>query len=50
MNLVLHRLGYTFRGTLVNNCHIGGSYEDMNIWVRFNGRELTYGNLKTLSR
>lgn len=34
MNLVLHRLGYEFRGTLINNCHIAGGYEDMNIWVR----------------
>lgn len=34
MNLVLHRLGYQFRGTLINNCHIAGDYEDMNIWVK----------------
>ncbi|MFZ5644313.1 MAG: putative beta-lysine N-acetyltransferase [Bacillota bacterium] len=34
MNLVLHRLGYEYGGTLINNCHIGGRYENMNIWVR----------------
>lgn len=34
MNLVLHRLGYVFRGTLINNCHIGGRFENMNIWVK----------------
>jgi putative beta-lysine N-acetyltransferase len=34
MNMVLHRLGYIYRGTLVNNCHIAGQFEDMNIWVR----------------
>lgn len=33
MNLVLHRLGYDYGGTLVNNCHIGGELENMNIWV-----------------
>lgn len=33
MNLVLHRLGYACGGTLVNNCHIGGKLENMNIWV-----------------
>ncbi|AGL02074.1 putative beta-lysine N-acetyltransferase [Desulfoscipio gibsoniae] len=35
MNLVFHRLGYRFRGTLINNCHISGGYEDMNIWVKY---------------
>ncbi len=34
MNLVFHRLGYQFRGTMINNCHIAGRFEDMNIWVR----------------
>lgn len=34
MNLVLHRLGYHFKGILINNCHIAGKYEDMNIWVK----------------
>lgn len=34
MNLIFHRLGYQYRGTLINNCHICGSYENMNIWVK----------------
>ncbi len=34
MNLVLRRLGYRYRGRLMNNCHIMGDWEDMNIWVR----------------
>jgi len=38
MNIVLHRLGYMYRGTLINNCHIAGKFEDMNIWVRPRGR------------
>jgi putative beta-lysine N-acetyltransferase len=33
MNLVLHRLGYIYGGTLVNNCHIGGRLENMHIWT-----------------
>lgn len=33
MNLVFHRLKYRYRGALVNNCHISGNYETMNIWV-----------------
>jgi beta-lysine N6-acetyltransferase len=34
MNRVLHRLGYTFRGRLVNHAHIGGGFEDLNLWER----------------
>lgn len=34
MNLVFHRLGYRYRGTLINNCHICGDYENMNIWAK----------------
>lgn len=34
MNLVLRRLGYRFRGRLINNCHIMGDFEDMNAWVK----------------
>lgn len=34
MNLVFHRLGYKYKGTLINNCHICGQYEDMNLWVK----------------
>lgn len=36
MNLVFHRLGYRYRGTLINNCHICGDYENMNIWAKYN--------------
>jgi putative beta-lysine N-acetyltransferase len=35
MNLVFHRLRYKFGGSLVNNCHISGNFETMNIWVDF---------------
>ncbi|HYG59150.1 MAG TPA: putative beta-lysine N-acetyltransferase [Symbiobacteriaceae bacterium] len=34
MNAVLRRLGYRLRGRMVNNCHIMGSFEDMNLWVK----------------
>ncbi|TDA64050.1 MAG: hypothetical protein D9V47_14435 [Clostridia bacterium] len=34
MNAALHRMGYTYQGRLRNNCHICGSYEDMNLWVK----------------
>jgi putative beta-lysine N-acetyltransferase len=45
MNLVLHRLGYAYSGTMTNNCHIGGRFENMNIWVRpSGGQENKRGN------
>lgn len=34
MNAVLQRRGYEYRGRFLNNCHIGGRLEDMNLWVR----------------
>jgi putative beta-lysine N-acetyltransferase len=34
MNRVFHKLGYSYRGRLINNCHIAGSFEDMNLWVK----------------
>lgn len=34
MNAVLRRLGYPLRGRMVNNCHIMGQFEDMNLWVK----------------
>jgi putative beta-lysine N-acetyltransferase len=34
MNRVFHKLGYRYQGRLINNCHIAGSYEDMNLWLR----------------
>ncbi len=35
VNLVFHRLGYRYRGTLLNNAHIGGRFEDLNVWVKY---------------
>jgi len=32
MNSVFYQGGFSFGGTLLNNCHICGSYENMNIW------------------
>ncbi|RJX17153.1 MAG: putative beta-lysine N-acetyltransferase [Desulforudis sp.] len=37
VNLVFHRLGYRYRGTLINNAHIGGRFEDLHVWVKFVG-------------
>lgn len=34
INKTLSRLNYKYSGRLVNNCHICGSFEDMNIWVK----------------
>lgn len=34
INYVLSKHNYTFTGRMVNNCHICGTYEDMNIWVK----------------
>lgn len=34
INLILHRLNYRYCGTLVNNCHISGDWEDMHLWVK----------------
>lgn len=34
MNLVLHRLGYLYRGRLIRHAHIGGGFEDLNLWER----------------
>lgn len=34
MNAALCRLGYEYKGRFINNCHIGGRYEDMNLWVK----------------
>lgn len=36
MNLVFSRSGYHNTGTLVNNCHIAGGFEDMNVWCKSN--------------
>lgn len=34
INISLSKLGYSYNGRLINNCHICGGYEDMNIWVK----------------
>lgn len=34
MNASLHRLGYVFKGRFINNCHIDGRFENMNLWVK----------------
>lgn len=34
MNRVFHKLGYSYQGRLINNCHIAGSFEDMNLWAK----------------
>lgn len=34
INKALCNLGYRYQGRRVNNCHICGDFEDMNIWVK----------------
>jgi putative beta-lysine N-acetyltransferase len=34
MNRTFYKAGYQYRGTLVNNCHISGSFESMNVWSK----------------
>ena len=34
MNMVLRRLGYRYRGRMINNCHICGDCVDINGWVK----------------
>lgn len=34
INKVLSNLDYKYGGRLINNCHICGGFEDMNIWVK----------------
>ena len=34
MNRVFYNRGYTMTGTLVNNCHISGQFEDMHVWCK----------------
>ncbi|MTI81760.1 MAG: putative beta-lysine N-acetyltransferase [Firmicutes bacterium] len=36
MNAALYKMNYHYTGRMVNNCHIGGRFEDMNIWVKTN--------------
>ena len=34
MNRVFYNRDYTLTGTLVNNCHIAGQFEDMHVWCK----------------
>ncbi len=34
INKALSRLDYKYSGRLINNCHICGGFEDMNIWFK----------------
>ncbi|MBA4320075.1 MAG: putative beta-lysine N-acetyltransferase [Flavobacterium sp.] len=34
INMALSKLDYKYCGRLINNCHICGNFEDMNIWVK----------------
>jgi putative beta-lysine N-acetyltransferase len=34
MNRVFFNHGYGWTGTLVNNCHIAGDFEDMHVWCK----------------
>jgi len=34
MNRVFYSHGYEWTGTLVNNCHIAGQFEDMHVWCK----------------
>ncbi|MDQ1251246.1 MAG: beta-lysine N6-acetyltransferase [Euryarchaeota archaeon] len=37
INKAFVSLGYAYTGRLVNNCRIGGGFEDMNIWCKIMG-------------
>ena len=34
INRIFGKAGYTYTGTLVQNCHISGDFEDMNCWCK----------------
>lgn len=34
INRIFGKAGYSYTGTLVQNCHIGGKFEDMNCWCK----------------
>ncbi|ERJ12063.1 putative beta-lysine N-acetyltransferase [Haloplasma contractile] len=34
MNITFSKVGYQYGGTLINNTHIGGSIESLNIWFK----------------
>ncbi|KMK76170.1 putative beta-lysine N-acetyltransferase [Alkalihalobacillus pseudalcaliphilus] len=35
MNRVLKQMGYHYEGRLTNNCFMEGSYENLNVWVKY---------------
>ncbi len=43
MNRVFFKLGYQYTGRLINNCHISGSFQDMNLWVNMNEQSFNKG-------
>ncbi|MBD1372545.1 putative beta-lysine N-acetyltransferase [Hazenella sp. IB182357] len=34
MNMVISKLGFEYKGRLIQNSQIGGTFEDMNIWIK----------------
>jgi RimJ/RimL family protein N-acetyltransferase len=32
--MVISKLGFTYKGRLIQNSQIAGEFEDMNIWVK----------------
>jgi putative beta-lysine N-acetyltransferase len=44
MNRVFYNRGYRRTGTLVNNCHIAGSFEDMHVWCKQIAANLVTGD------
>lgn len=35
INTLLSKLGYNYGGRLINNCHICGQFENMNLWHKY---------------
>jgi putative beta-lysine N-acetyltransferase len=44
MNIAFARLGYHYRGRFINNCHIAGDWEDMNLWVKLLAGDIRSNN------
>jgi len=44
MNRVFFKLGYQYTGRLINNCHISGSFQDMNLWVNIKEQGFNKGD------
>ncbi|UOO36762.1 putative beta-lysine N-acetyltransferase [Oscillospiraceae bacterium CM] len=41
MNVTFAKIGYLFAGTLINNTHISGGVESMNVWFKPLGQHIT---------